>query len=59
MCITETRLDDKIKNYDICIDGFQLSRKDRIGRLGGGVCIYVETEISYIRQNGYYNNTTD
>ena len=48
MCITETRLDDKITNYDICIDGFQLIRKDRIGRVGGGVCIYVKTEISYI-----------
>ena len=29
MCITETRLDDKITNYDICIDGFQLIRQSR------------------------------
>ena len=47
MCIGETRLNDNVTYRDITISGYDLIRHDRTGRTGGGVCIYLKTELSY------------
>uniref|UniRef100_A0A8D8VWD3 Endonuclease/exonuclease/phosphatase domain-containing protein n=1 Tax=Cacopsylla melanoneura TaxID=428564 RepID=A0A8D8VWD3_9HEMI len=40
--ITETWLNEDIPDSLVHIDGYNLLRKDRIERSGGGVCIYVK-----------------
>ena len=47
MCIGETRLNDNVTDRDINISGYDLVRNNRTGRTGGGVCIYLKTELSY------------
>ncbi len=39
-------IDDKINNYEVSIDGYDLVRKDR-KRTGGGVAMYIRNSISY------------
>ena len=43
MFLSETKLDNTIKNEDIDIEGYQVYRKDR-NRSGGGVAIYTRNE---------------
>ncbi len=38
--VTETWLTPDMSDGEINIDGYRLFRRDRVGRLGGGVCIY-------------------
>ena len=49
LSIKETRLDDSVKDSDVCIPGYEIIRRDREinGRLGGGVCFFVRSNISY------------
>ena len=39
--IKETRLDSTVTDNAVCIDGYNVFRKDR-NRLGGGICLYVK-----------------
>jgi exonuclease III len=45
ICINETWLDDKINNYEVNIDGYNLVRKGR-RRTGGGVAMYIRNSIA-------------
>lgn len=48
LCISETWLNDKIKDGEINITGYTIKRGDRKhGRKGGGVCIYIRDTLSY------------
>ena len=44
LCINETRLDKTIKNSEIGLQGYDLTRRDR-NRNGGDVAIYVRNNI--------------
>ena len=50
LTINETRLDDTISDEEIHIDGYVVIRRDRSvnGRNGGGVCIFVRRNISFV-----------
>ena len=50
LCINETRLDKTIKNSEIGLQGYDLTRCDR-NRNGGGVAIYVRNNISYMERS--------
>ena len=50
LCINETRLDKTIKNSEIGLQGYDLTRRDR-NRNGGGVAIYVRNNISYAERS--------
>ena len=50
LCINETRLDKAIKNSEIGLQGYDLTRRDR-NRNGGGVAIYVRNNISYMERS--------
>jgi exonuclease III len=39
-CISETWLSKNVSDTEVNIDGYNITRKDRIGRSGGGVLIY-------------------
>ena len=49
LSINETKLDSTVHDSDVYIPGFELIRKDRRvnGRKGGGVCIYLRTNLNY------------
>lgn len=43
----ETFLNNNIIDEEICMEGFNVIRSDRIGRVGGGVCLYINQSVSY------------
>ena len=45
--ITETWLNEKIDDAAVCIDSYALARRDRIGKLGGGVCAFIKSSIPF------------
>ena len=49
LAINETKLDSTIKDSEVHLPGFDIVRKDRDinGRNGGGVCIYVRSNINF------------
>jgi exonuclease III len=49
LCINETKLDSTITDQEVCLPGFEIVRRDRSvnGRYGGGVCIYIRSNINY------------
>ena len=49
LSINETRLDDSVSDNEVYIPGYDIIRRDREhnGRFGGGVCIYVRSNINF------------
>ena len=49
LAINETKLDSNIKDSEVHLPGYEVVRKDRDinGRNGGGVCIYVRSNINF------------
>ena len=49
LAINETKLDSTIKDNEVHLPGYDVIRKDREnnGRYGGGVCIYVRSNINF------------
>jgi len=47
--ITETWLNENIPNDSIAISGYNIECKDRQDRVGGGVCVYIRSDIPYNR----------
>ena len=50
LVINETKLNFLVDNNEVHLQGFEIIRKDRKtnGRNGGGVCIYVRSNLNYI-----------
>ena len=40
VCVNETWLDATVSDQEIALTGYSVTRRDRSGRVGGGVCIY-------------------
>ena len=54
LCINETKLDSSINDNEVHIPNFEVIRRNRRanGRHGGGICIYIRSNINYkIRHN--------
>lgn len=49
--ITETWLHDYIDNNILTIPGYNIARRDRHNRIGGGVCAFVSSEIPFKRRS--------
>ena len=49
LAINETRLDGSISDQDVKVEGYDVIRCDRTvnGRFGGGVCLYIRSDINY------------
>ena len=49
LAIKETKIDSSVNDNEIYLPGFEVVRKDRsvYGRSGGGVCIYLRSNINY------------
>ena len=49
LAIAETWLDDSVSDGLLSVPGFQLFRRDRVGRTGGGVCCYCRETLTASR----------
>lgn len=47
VCVTESWLNEKINSSMVEINGYNILRHDRIGRLGGGIVVYIKNGIDY------------
>ena len=56
--INESKLDSTVHDDEVYIAGFEIVRKDRKvnGRNGGGVCIYLCTNLNYCMRNDLNND---
>ena len=56
--ISESKLDSTVHDDEVYIPGFEIVRKDRKvnGRNGGGVCIYLRTNLNYRIRNDLNND---
>ena len=56
--INESKLDSTVHDDEVYIPGFEIVRKDRKvnGRNGGGVCIYLRTNLNYRIRNDLIND---
>lgn len=61
LCINETKLDDSIADHEVCIPGFDIVRRDRSvnGRYGGGVCIYIRSNLNYKQRKDLQSHTLE
>ena len=55
LAISETLLSPALKDHEIAIQGYQILRRDRIGRTGGGVVIYHKDSLDCISIEKYDN----
>ena len=49
-CLSETFLNGSVEESCIRINGFKTERKDRTGKLGGGLVVYVSNNMHYRRR---------
>ena len=58
LMINETKLDSTIHDNEVHLTGFEIVRTDRKvnGRNGGGVCIYLRTNLNYKIRNDLSND---
>ena len=59
LCVTETWLDASIPDSFLAFRGYSLVRRDRPGRRGGGVLMYIRTSISTTHINAIAPATCD
>ena len=45
--ITETWLSENVHDSAVAFDGYSLVRRDRVNKLGGGVCAYIKSSIPF------------
>lgn len=45
ICLTETKLKDQIKNDVLVVLGYNIFRRDRVGKMGGGVMIMARNDL--------------
>ena len=50
LAINESKLDDKINNAAVSLDGYEILRKDR-NRSGGDVAIFVRNSLNYLNRS--------
>ena len=53
LAVTETHLSPAIEDHEISIQGYQIQRKDRIGKAGGGVAVYYKVSLDCISIEKY------
>ena len=58
LIITESWLDNTVTDSEINIPGYNIERKDREEKNGGGVLMYISNEITYSRASTYESRTS-
>lgn len=52
-CLNETFLNETYMDYEVNIPGYNIFRRDRKGKQGGGVAVYVKSSVPCVRRNNY------
>ena len=61
LCVNETKLDPSINDREVYLAGYEIVRRDRNvnGRNGGGVCIYIRSNINYQVRDDLHSATLE
>ena len=59
LSITETWLNDSFTNESIKIEGYNIVRRDRIGRSAGGVLMYIREDLSFNPRTDLQNDNLE
>ena len=59
LSLCETFLNENVQNSTLDVDGFTIERKDRQGKLGGGILIYISNTIIYKRRYDLENTNIE
>ena len=51
LCISETWLHAQLGDKEVSVEGYDIIRKDRTNKRGGGVCVYVKSSLTIINRN--------
>ena len=51
LCISETWLHAQLGDKEVSVEGYNIIRKDRTNKIGGGVCVYVKSSLTIIDRN--------
>ena len=57
--VTESWLTDDVMNPEIGIDGYNIFRTDRSSRCGGGVCVYMQNDLTVTNELSYSNDMVE
>ena len=49
LAVSESWLNSTVTNAEVEIDGYKLTRLDRLGKSGGGVCVYTRSSLKVKR----------
>ena len=49
--INETELNESIRDHEVHIPGYEVIRRDRLNKCGGGICFYVKNSINFTVRN--------
>ena len=49
--INETKLNKSIRDHEVHIPGYEVIRRDRLNKCGGGICFYVKNSINFTVRN--------
>ena len=58
-CLSETFLNEKVDDRLLYHEGFELERRDRIVKAGGGLLCYIQSDITYERRTDLENPTIE
>lgn len=59
ICLSETWLNSTILNTALEIDGYKLFRRDRYNQRGGGICVFVKSNLSVTVLNNFIPQLTE
>ena len=56
LALTETHLTDRIDDSEVCIDGYEIIRRDRKNRQGGSCAMYYKNYLDTLELRKYNSN---
>ena len=59
ICIKESWLDQRTSDEDLSLNGYKFFRRDSVGDIHGGICVYVRDSIYSYRRNDTELPTTE
>ncbi len=59
IALVETHLTDEIKDSELVLTDFNIARCDRLNRIGGGVCLYINCQVSFTKHISYSNSVCE
>ena len=55
----ESWLTGDMLNPEICVEGYNVFRSDRLSRIGGGVCVYMRNDLTVTKELSFSNDMVE